>query len=158
LAPSSDPNLSIQTGKARIRGAELEVISSITSDLNLIAAFAYTDARVLEGFNAGRRIETVPLYQASLWAKQRFSLWGVHGFSAGAGVRYVGESWDGADNFKTPSHTLFDAMLSYENERWRFQLNGTNLADKIHVTTCLARGDCFYGSRRTILSSATYKF
>ena len=162
LAPNpAGGDLSIQTGKVHIRGAELEVISSVTRDLNVIATLAYTDARVLEGFNAGKRVETVPLYQASLWAKQKFSLWGMRGFSAGAGVRYIGDSWDGADHFKTPSYTLFDAMLSYENEKWRFQINGTNLADKIHVTTCLARGspgDCFYGSRRTILSSATYKF
>ena len=158
LAASSDPFLSIQTGKVRIRGAELEVISSLTRELDVIAAFTYTDAKVLEGDNAGKRVETVPLYQASLWAKHRFSIAGMQGFSAGAGVRYIGESWDGADHFKTPSYALFDAMLSYENEKWRFQINSTNLVDKIHVTTCLARGDCFYGSRRTILSSATYKF
>lgn len=162
LAASSDPNLLLQIGKARIRGAELEVISSLTRELDVIAAFTYTDAKVLEGDNAGKPVETVPLYQASLWAKQKFSLWDMCGFSAGAGIRYVGasESWDVLNNFmvKTPSHTLFDAMLSYESERWRFQINGTNLGDKIHVTTCLARGDCFYGSRRTILSSATYKF
>ena len=158
LAASSDPFISTQIGKARIRGAELEVISSLSRELDVIAAFAYTDARVLEGDNAGKRVETVPLYQAALWAKQKFSLWGVHGFSAGAGVRYIGESWDGTDSIKTPPYPLFDAMLSYETEKWRFQINGTNLADKIHVTTCLARGDCFYGSRRTILSSATYKF
>jgi iron complex outermembrane recepter protein len=130
----------------------------VTRELDVIAAFTYTDGKVLEGDNAGKRVETVPLYQAALWAKHRFSIAGMHGFSAGAGVRYIGETWDGADHFKTPSFALFDAMLSYENERWRLQLNGTNLGDKIHVTTCLARGDCFYGSRRTILSSATYKF
>jgi iron complex outermembrane recepter protein len=158
LAASSDPNLFLQIGKPRIRGAELDVISSVTRELDVIAAFTYADAKVLEGDNAGKRVETVPLYQAALWAKHRFSIAGMHGFSAGAGVRYIGETWDGADHFKTPSYALFDAMLSYENERWRFQFNGTNLGDKIHVTTCLARGDCFYGSRRTILSSATYKF
>jgi iron complex outermembrane receptor protein len=33
-----------------------------------------------------------------------------------------------------------------------------HIADKRHVTTCLARGDCFYGIGRTVLGSLTYKF
>ena len=40
----------------------------------------------------------------------------------------------------------------------RFQVNASNLADKRHITTCLARGDCFYGIGRTVLGSATYRF
>jgi iron complex outermembrane receptor protein len=41
---------------------------------------------------------------------------------------------------------------------WRFQVNASNLADKRHVTTCLARGDGFSGIGRTVLGSATYRF
>jgi len=33
-----------------------------------------------------------------------------------------------------------------------------NLTDKVQITTCLARGDCFYGQRRTLTASATYRF
>jgi hypothetical protein len=40
----------------------------------------------------------------------------------------------------------------------RERATGTNLQDREHVTTCLTRGDCFYGARRTILSTLTYKF
>jgi iron complex outermembrane receptor protein len=49
-------------------------------------------------------------------------------------------------------------MVAWENDHWRFQVNGTNLADKIYFSSCLARGDCFYGTRRTIMSALTYKF
>jgi hypothetical protein len=34
----------------------------------------------------------------------------------------------------------------------------SNLADKRHVTTCLSRGDYFFGIGRTVLGSATYRF
>ena len=67
-------------------------------------------------------------------------------------------SWDGTDKLRTPDYTLFDAMIRYETGPWRFQVNATNLADKRHVTTCLARGDCFFGIGRTVLGSATYRF
>jgi iron complex outermembrane receptor protein len=80
------------------------------------------------------------------------------GFTVGGGVRYIGQSWDGTDAIRTPDYTLFDAMIRYETGPWRFQVNASNLADKRHVTTCLARGDCFFGIGRTVLGSATYRF
>jgi iron complex outermembrane receptor protein len=66
--------------------------------------------------------------------------------------------WDGAETIRTPGYTLLDAMAAWENKNWRFQVNATNLTDKVYYTACLSRGDCFFGSRRTILSSLTYKF
>jgi len=41
---------------------------------------------------------------------------------------------------------------------WRLQVNASNLFDKRHVTSCVARGDCFLGIGRTVLGSVTYKF
>ena len=63
----------------RIRGAELEVITRVTPDLDLIGAYTYLDARVESGDNAGKRVETVPEHQASLWAKYRLTLLGLPG-------------------------------------------------------------------------------
>ena len=154
----TNPLISAQTGQVRIRGAELEVLSRVTPDLDLIGAYSYLDARVESGDNAGKRVETVPDHQASLWAKYRLSALGLPGVTVGGGVRYIGVSWDGTDTIRTPDYTLFDAMIRYENGPWRFQVNASNLADKRHVTTCLARGDCFFGLGRTVLSSLTYKF
>jgi iron complex outermembrane receptor protein len=157
-ADPNNPLISIQTGKVHIRGAELEVLAHVTPDLDLIGAYSYVDARVESGDNAGKHVETVPMNQASLWAKYRLTLIGLPGVSVGGGVRYIGDSWDGTDTLRTPDYTLFDAMIRYETGPWRFQVNASNLADKRHVTTCLARGDCFYGIGRTVLGSATYKF
>ncbi|MBR0826062.1 TonB-dependent siderophore receptor [Bradyrhizobium manausense] len=158
---ASDPDnplLSVQTGKVRIRGAELEVLTRVTPDLDLIAAYTYLDARVESGDNAGKHVETVPEQQASLWAKYRLTVLGLPGVTVGGGVRYIGQSWDGTDTIRTPDYTLFDAMVRYDNGPWRLQVNASNLFDKRHVTTCLARGDCFYGIGRTVLGSVTYRF
>ena len=87
-----------------------------------------------------------------------FPVWADWTGRVGGGVRYIGESWDGTDTIRTPDYTLFDAMIRYETGPWRFQVNASNLADKRHVTTCLARGDCFFGIGRTVLGSATYRF
>ncbi|WP_315832185.1 TonB-dependent siderophore receptor [Bradyrhizobium prioriisuperbiae] len=158
LASGPDPEFSVQIGKVRIRGVELEVLSSVTSDLDLIGTYSYLDAKVQSGDNTGKRLETVPEQQASLWAKYRLSAFGLPGLTLGAGARYIGKTWDGVDNFSTPDYTLFDAMARYDTGPWTFQVNATNLGDKRHVTTCLARGDCFYGARRTVLGNVTYRF
>jgi iron complex outermembrane receptor protein len=81
----------------------------------------------------------------------------VDGLSVGAGVRWLGSFRDGAAPH-TPSVTLVDAMLAYETPSWRYALNVNNLFDKTYVSTCLSRGDCWYGSQRTIVASATYRF
>ncbi|XSG82593.1 MAG: TonB-dependent siderophore receptor [Methyloligella sp. ZOD6] len=158
---ASDPNNpfnQIQIGEAKFKGGEIETIFTLNDNLDVIAGYAYTDAEYTAGDRAGFRVETVPQNQASLWATYRFSAFGVSGFAVGGGVRYVGTSWDGADSLKTPSYTLFDGMLSYDTEHWRYQINATNLGDERYVTTCLARGDCFLGEGRTVLGNITYKF
>ena len=50
--------------------------------------------------------------------------------------------------FQTPAVTLFDAMVAYEEEHWRWSINASNLEDKEYMVTCLARGDCFVGQAR----------
>lgn len=156
-----NPLNSVQTGEAHVRGIELEGQASLSRRWDVIATYAYTDAEISQSNNAaelGKRLASVPEHVASLWSTYRFNIGNVPGFIVGGGVRYIGSSWDGTDTIETPAVTLFDAMLGYEQGPWRVALNGTNLADKVYETTCLARGDCFYGSRRTVMATATYRF
>ena len=53
---------------------------------------------------------------------------------------------------------LMDAMVGYENDRIDVALNVNNLADKTYISTCLARGDCFYGTERTAILRVAAKF
>jgi iron complex outermembrane receptor protein len=46
--------------------------------------------------------------------------------------------------------TLFDLMGSYAIRNWRLAFNMNNLTDKPYIATCLARGDCWLGQRRTL--------
>ena len=73
-------------------------------------------------------------------------------------MRYAGPSWDGSGNNRVPSVTLLDLLVSYDTGPWALSLNVNNLTDKVQITTCLARGDCFYGPRRTVVASMRYAF
>lgn len=156
----NNPSNTVQTGETSARGLELEALVAVTPDWDLIGTYTHLDTEVLEGTSReeGARLATIPEDMASLWSQHRFELFGIPGFSAGAGVRYVGASWDGTDTLKTPSTTLFDAMVGYRFQDWAFALNATNLEDETYYTTCLSRGDCFLGNRRTVVGTVSYSF
>ena len=157
----NDPLNQIQAGETEAKGFEFEALGKITETWSLIGTYSYTDTEVVEGtpgYDDGKNLPSVPENMASLWAQHEFSIGGIDGFRAGAGVRYVGSSWDGTDTLKTPSTTLFDAMVAFDYDNWTFAVNANNLEDKNYYTTCLARGDCFIGTGRTIVGSATYNF
>ncbi|MCR6477121.1 TonB-dependent siderophore receptor [Variovorax sp. ZS18.2.2] len=156
----ANPLNSVQLGEVHVKGLELEYKGSIARDWDWIASYAYTDARVSRsnGSDLGKRISGVPKHTASAWVTHRFSIGGVSGFSVGGGLRYLGPSYDGMDNNRVPSVTLVDAMLAWDGGPWRIALNASNLTDKVQITTCIARGDCFYGQRRTLTATASYRF
>ncbi|MDQ1833525.1 TonB-dependent siderophore receptor [Massilia scottii] len=159
-ADPANPLNSIQIGEVHVRGLELESAGKLGRDWDWTAGYAYTDATVSRsnGADNGKRLSGIPKHNVSAWLTHRFSIAQQDGFSAGAGVRYLGSSMDGLDQLETPDITLLDAMLSYSSGPLRVALNVTNLTDKVQISTCLARGDCFYGQRRAVALTARYTF
>ena len=91
------------------------------------------------------------------------------GLKLGAGMRYVGETFDGSRTVEafgqtlhtavtTDTYTVFDLMVGYEFNNFDISLNIDNVADKTVVTSCLYRGDCFYGQQRTVTANVKYRF
>lgn len=157
LAAGPNPQFSVQTGEIGIRGFEIELVGNVTRNLKVAGGYSFTEAKYNEGDQKGFRIESVPEHLASLWAMYSFDDV-LKGWSVGAGVRYIGSSYDGFDAIKTPPVGLVDAALVYDAGDWRWSLSGQNLEDKEYLTTCLARGDCFAGARRTVFTGLTYRF
>lgn len=154
-----NPTKSIQKGEVRSRGVEFEAATSFSNRLDVLGSYSYTDAKYNKSNNPaekGNQVETIPKHLASIWGIKRFAIGDTDGFRAGLGVRYVGSSWDSTNVLKTSSVTLFDAMLGFDHGSWRYALNASNLFDKEYVSTCLSRGDCWLGSRRQAIASATY--
>lgn len=156
----TNPLNQIQVGEVRSKGLELEAVTAVTRAFDVVASFSANSIRVTRSNVAaeqGKRISSVPGRQAALWGRYKVPLAGGL-LSMGAGVRYVGTSWDGRDILETPSVTLLDAMLAFETGPWRTSLNVTNLSDKTYVATCLNRGDCWYGMRRLVTANVRYSF
>ncbi|NTV75140.1 MAG: TonB-dependent siderophore receptor [Holophaga sp.] len=139
----------LQAGQTKNRGFELEAKTRIGQSFELVANFDHIDL--------DDQLEAVPANQLSLWGRARFTFAGRTGWSAGLGFRRTAAFQNPAAP-EVAATNLLDAMLALDTGNWRFAINGTNLTDKIHATTILSRGDAWYGPRRNLLTSVTYRF
>lgn len=163
LSPGPNPRFQVQLGEADIQGLEFEGSTSFARRIDLMLNYTWLDAEADQGPEAEadaryKALAGVAEHVASFWARWRFAIAGIEGFSLGAGVRYIGETTDEGRNVTVPAITLLDALAAWEGRRWRVAVNGTNLEDDSYVSTCLERGDCFYGSRRNLVGSIAYRF
>jgi len=151
--PNGIPGTSSQQqGVAKIDGVELEGKTNV-GDFYIQGALSTLHTEDQNGYQYAAE----PDRNASLWVT-----WKPAGkFRMGGGVRYVGESVSETATVKyvTPDYTLVDMMLGYEaTEQLDLALNVRNLGDEEYLTSCLARGDCFPGVRRTVNARVTYNF
>ncbi len=154
-----------QTGEARSRGLELEVLASLRSGLELVAAYTWQDVEVTETNNEaarGKRPTWVPKTQASLWLDYTVRSGDLAGFGVGGGVRHTGSTYgDDANTLRVPSATLYDAFLRYDWNGMRFALNLHNVFDKRHIAQAYVRGGSPFaniGQERTVTASVLYRW
>lgn len=141
-----------QSGITTIEGLELEGAAQF-GDFRVELNLSKLDTKTQDGW----RLASVPEKQGSTWITWRPQE-RLLGFKAGAGVRYVGETWGGIDQIRTPSYTLGDLMLGWEQGHWDFTVNVRNIANEDYLATCLSRGDCFPGEDRTVVGRVGFTF
>lgn len=156
---SSGPTVYGQFGEVRVKGLELEGVTSLADGLNLRAAYTYMDTEIVGGTNNGNRYENAPRHSAGLWLDYTFAEdTALEGFGIGAGARYVGQRYGNATNtFDLSGVTLLDAGVHYEKNGYRASLNVQNIADKEYLSSCGTFG-CYYGNGRTVMGKLTYRW
>ena len=163
----STTNTYRQVGESRAKGMELEVNSDLTANLNLVASYSYTDARITKdragSLVEGRQMTGVPRNQASVWAKYKFN-GALDGLHLGAGVRYFDStfSYTAASLYgklDAGDVTLVDANVGYRiDPHWSVDLNAKNLFNKDYVSGCNDAGRCYWGESRTLLGTVSYNW
>jgi iron complex outermembrane recepter protein len=155
---------SLQQGQVKVKGAELEVVARIHERLSLNASYSYTDSEVTRTAypadpTLGKQLTLVPKNKVSAFADYTFQTGGLGGFGAGLGVRYISSTYgDTANNWLVAGYTLFDAVIHYNVDKWRFAVDGSNLGNKTYVSQCSSESDCFYGLKRKVVATVTRKF
>jgi len=150
-----------QVGEVRVRGLELEANANLTRELSLVGSYTLLDAETTKTGTAtaekGKTPSQVSDRMASFWAHYDVQGGPLDGLGFGSGVRYVGASYgDNTESLKVPSYTIYDAVVSYDWQNTTLQLNANNLADKEYVATCDYY--CWYGNRRNVVASLTYRW
>ncbi|MBR0705128.1 TonB-dependent siderophore receptor [Bradyrhizobium liaoningense] len=161
-APGAIVTLQNQTAEVTSRGIELEAVANATKELKLIGAFtAYHlfNSKDIDPSVIGKTPTNTPEMLVSGWADYTFKDGPLEGFGFGGGVRYIGSSWaDIANTLEVPAVVLGDLTVHYEWQNWRTALNVINVTDKIYVASCASDGACFYGDRRRVTASVSYKW
>lgn len=171
----ANSSFSVQSGEIRSRGVEFEAKAAVNANINVTAAYAYTDAEYTHDTTLkGRTPVQVPKHMASLWTDYTFHETALSGFTIGAGVRYTGESkglyeesaQNGAksnQNFDVAAYTTVDAALKYDLGRFGLPgstvgVNINNLFDREYVASCYRDYACYWGAERQIVGTATFRF
>ncbi|WP_250121734.1 TonB-dependent siderophore receptor [Chroococcidiopsis sp. CCMEE 29] len=156
-----DLDFSIQTGKQRSRGIELDIAGEILPGWQIIAGYGYTNAEVIEDneIPEGNRLVNVPEHAVSLWTKYEIQNGNLQGLGFGFGLFYVGERAGDLDNtFDLPSYLRTDAAVYYRRDNFRAQLNFKNLFDIDYFETANGRNRIFYGAPFEVLATVGWEF
>lgn len=155
-------NFQIQTGEVRSRGFELEGTMDFQNGFKAIGSYTLMNMETTKsnGPDLGKVPTNRPRHTAALWVDYTMRGGMLRGLGMGAGARYIGSTWgDSANTFKVSSVWLADAAIHYTlDQHWRFALTATNLLDKDYVGQCGSATTCYYGYRRNILATATYRW
>ena len=162
----ADATYSVQSGRARSRGLELEAKARLGA-MNLTASYAYTDARTTRSTVPSlvdQRIALVPLHSASVWADYNLTAAGVPGLTLGAGVRYASSTNLPGYPANVPGQFLVDALAAYDfgaldpaMSGLSLTLNARNLFNRGYLACAGATG-CRYGDPRTLYATLSYRW
>lgn len=161
----ANPAFNIQQGEVRSRGIEISAVAELNDNWSMVAGYTYTDAEVTKsnGVDLGRVPASVPEHMASLWLDYTVTTGPLEGLKLGGGVRYMGETYDTTNVYRVPDFTLVDAAVSYDfgarNEELKglsLSVSAKNLFDKEYVSSCTYA--CFYGDRRSVYGTLSYRW
>ena len=128
----TNPGFSIQIGEQQSQGIEIDVAGEVFPGFNIIANYAYTDAKITKdnSGNEGNRPYDVPKHSANLWAVYQIQEGNLQGLGFGVGVNFVGDRQGNLENtLDSPGYVRTDAAVFYRKRNWQVGLNIKNLFD-----------------------------
>lgn len=157
---------SVQTGKARSRGLELEARANVGA-ASFTATYAYTDARTTRSNDPllqDQRIALVPLHSASLWGDYDFTKLGADGLTLGLGARYASSTNIPGYTEDAPGYVMIDGMARYDFgavsqslKGLSLTVNARNLFNRGYVS-CSAASGCRYSAPRLLFATMSYRW
>lgn len=172
---TTDPNnaaYSVQGGKIRSRGLELEARGNLTEQFSIIGSMTWQDVQYVQDSDPaviGRTPLRIPTRFGSLWVNWEAPATSVvAGLGAGVGGRFSNGTKGGTmdDQFNTAGYGVMDAEVHYDLghlahslQGGKVQVTAQNLTNRQYVTSCFtASQGCFYGSERAVMAKLSWDF
>ncbi len=156
-----NPDFSIPVGEQKSWGVELDVTGEIIPGWNVIASYAYTDAKVTadnEGL-VGKRLSNVPYNAASFWTTYEIQKGNLRGLGFGLGAFFVGDRRGDLENtFQLPSYVRTDAAIFYRRSNWKAAVNFKNLFDINYIRSSEYREAIAPGEPFSVVGSLAIEF
>lgn len=129
-----NPGFSVQEGKVRSRGGEIELTGAFGPRLQLTGGFGLVDNEVIGGTNDGRRLPNVYRTKASLFANYSVIDTEQLTWTIGSGVFYHAKAFiNPANDLAVPEATIIDlttaVTLPVAEQQMNVQVNVRNLFD-----------------------------
>lgn len=127
-----NPFAFVTSGEQNSRGIDFDISGEIVPGWNVIASYAYIDAKITQDntFPVGNDLIGIPEHSASLWTTYEIQSGDVKGLGFGLGFNFVGDRAGDLDNsFRADSYFLTNAAIFYRRDRWKFAVNVDNLFD-----------------------------
>ena len=138
-----DETVAKTAGRVRSQGVEMDIAGALTSNMNVIASYSYTDAKVLEDPEyAGKPMPNVPRHTGSVFLTYDIrNMPGGNTLTLGGGGHGVNRrsATNGADYY-LPGYFVADAFAAYKMKLQypvTLQLNVKNLFDKTYYTSSI---------------------
>jgi iron complex outermembrane receptor protein len=157
----ANPFFSIQTGKQRSKGVELDVAGTPVSNLNVLIVYAFTQAQVTEDndISVGKFLPNAARHSGSVWTTYEISKGPIKGLGFGAGVQAVSKRI--ADLFSEvilPGYAKVDAGVFYrfrsdDRTSYRLSVNFKNALDRRYYEAAAGAAFITPGAPFTTLAS-----
>jgi iron complex outermembrane receptor protein len=128
---------SIQGGEVESKGFEVSVVGSPIDGLNIIAGFSHNDSEVTVGdptYVGYRPEEAGPKNLFNFWANYKVQEGALKNVGIGFGANSASELYTlnraSIGTFAIPSYTIFNAALSYNEDKYSVILKLDNIANK----------------------------
>lgn len=144
ITSSSGNTYSVQDGKVRSKGIDVDILANPIPGLNIAMGYGYNNNRYTElwtkvGSNLvnlkGNRVEAAPHHAGNIWVNYGFTAGSLKGFGLGAGG--IGQSSAFTNNINTVTldgYTVYGASLFYDATKFRLTAKIDNIANKKYFT------------------------
>lgn len=142
IPDANNPFNSLQGGKSRSRGLEIDINANPFTGFNLILGYSYNYSNILKGGGIDdifmeegvRPIWAGPKKLFNAWATYSFNKGLLNGFGLGLGGNYASENATLNNTitgrFLLPAYTVLNSTVFYNNPKFRIGFNLNNLTNK----------------------------